>query len=120
MVHLTLLYHIYLHFAIKSKSFLTVQERLALVEATGLAPLAARPAKRLSIVCFAVKIALSKCRKAKHFAPAKWLPPSNPFAYALRKHKTDHPLVIGFVCERAVKRCINVGKNNKKVCKSVR
>ena len=41
--------------------------------ATGLAPLAARPAKRLSIVCFAIKMALPKCRKAKHFAPAKWL-----------------------------------------------
>ena len=46
---------------------------LILVEATGLAPLAARPAKRLPIVCFAIKIALPKRRKAKHFAPAKWL-----------------------------------------------
>jgi len=35
---------------------LIVQERLALIEATGLAPLAARPARQLLIAAFAVEL----------------------------------------------------------------
>ena len=36
------------------------------------------------------------------------------------KTKTDARKDIRFVCERAVKRCVNVGKNSKKVCNFTR
>ena len=48
------------------------------IQRRGFAPLAARPARQLSIADFAKDIRITVMRKAKRFAPAKRLPPSNP------------------------------------------
>ena len=56
-----------------------------IMQSAGIAPLAARPARQLSIADFAVKFPIINARKAKRFTPVKRLPPSIP----VEKSKTN-------------------------------
>ena len=65
----------------------------------GMAPLAARPARQLSIAAFAVMLVVIKLKWAKRFALAKRLQPSNPFLN-LNKQKEIYLMVYLFLWRR--------------------
>ena len=71
-----------------------------LAQRRGFAPLAARPAQQLLIVDFAVGLYGIKLGKAKHFALAKWLPPSKPLQNSVYKQKKKHQVGVPFLWRR--------------------
>ena len=71
------------------------------IQRRGFAPLAARPARQLSIADFAGDIRITVMRKAKRFAPAKRLPPSNPLQRSKSNKKEICPRTyLFFVAQR--------------------
>ena len=72
--------HSYFGVAVFGRGSKEQSDGIANFERPGFAPLAVRPAPTLSTSSFAVEFFVFLPTKAKHFALAKWLPPSNPVA----------------------------------------